>query len=154
MRKILFIFALMTIHIPFGLAQSTDVLTLTFQSGIKLRQIPEPGGQYSITQLCTDQIDSIITNGNVKFIHSKVGRVRDCLFEYQIRNDTLVAVTLETYDSKQTERLHTQVLKQYGDPTDTSPQPDIIYQYAGPKITAELYSTEDRSSGKLVVRRK
>src|SRR5688572_15609531 len=78
----------------------TKILTLTWNSGPKMKKIPTPGGYYKFTQLCFTELDSVIRNGNVGFKHSKVGKIKDCFYQQQIRNDTLAAIVILTEDTK------------------------------------------------------
>lgn len=83
-----------------GVSEDQPVLTLTYQHGIKLNSIQEPGGPFMFKQLCTTKVDSIISSGNVIFKKSKIGKIKNCDFQWQIREDTLRAIIIETFREK------------------------------------------------------
>ena len=96
---------------------NAQILTLTYFHGIKMKQLQEPGKPYMFIQLCTTQIDSIISTGNVIFEDSKIGKIKDCTYRMEIRKDTLKTIIIETTTPKSTEQALSQAIQQFGAPT-------------------------------------
>ncbi len=82
--------------------------------GIQVESIITPGTKHIIIQKCIPEMDSIISNGNVSFNHSIVGKIQDCTFEYQIRQDTLKTIVIRTFKKINTEQAIEQLNFQYG----------------------------------------
>lgn len=90
--------------------------TLKYQGGIVLSAIDVPGKRFSFKQSCTTEIDSIIKSGNVSFAHARIGKIRNCYYEFQIRQDTLQAILLQSEKVKTGKQVLEQAELQFGVP--------------------------------------
>ncbi len=121
-----------------SLSEDQPVLTLTYQHGIKLNSIQEPGGPFMFKQLCTTKVDSIISSGNVIFKKSKIGKIKNCDFQWQIREDTLRAIIIETFREKNTQQVIKQVTSQFGSPVETNDAMITTYEWGRKSEKSEL----------------
>ena len=140
-----------------GFSQDMTVQTLTYPKGIELNEIPMPGGPFLLKQACTTEIDSMIPidNINIKNKNSQVGLIKSCIFEWQVRQDSLFAVTIETFNRKQTDLAIKQAIKQYGEPRINIRDGHTVYNWMYEKEDSHLKAemlVDDLSKGsKLVV---
>lgn len=110
--------------------------TLMYQHGLRLKNIDIPGKPYKIRQACTNQFDSIISNGTVGFKHSKVGKITSCCYNYQISNDTLQNVIIYTYKGRNTKQAIAQLTMQFGQPQISQLNAGTSYQW--PAVNSQI----------------
>jgi hypothetical protein len=97
--------------------ENTNLITLTYQHGVKLDKIQEPGNSFVFKQFCTTKIDSVISSGNIIMKNSKIGLIKNCNYQWQIREDTLRTIIIETLKKKNTNQLLNQASAQFGTAT-------------------------------------
>jgi len=103
-------------HYSIGQENQENIVGLEYQSGIKLDSIIYPGGKRIFKQFCTTEIDSVIRSGNISFKESSVGAISNCIFQYQIRNDTLASIMISTDNKINTRAALKQGELQFGEP--------------------------------------
>lgn len=109
--------------------EDPTIWTLTYNHGIKLDSIQTPGIPYTVKQFCTTEIDSVISSGNIIFKGSKVGKIKKCNLQWQIREDTLRAIVIETLGEKYTQQVIKQAENQFGLPEVISSPPITTYEW-------------------------
>lgn len=135
--------------------EDPTIWTLTYNHGIKLDSIQTPGIPYTVKQFCTTEIDSVISSGNIIFKGSKVGKIRKCNLQWQIREDTLRTIVIETEEEKYTQQILKQAGAQFGLPVVTSSPPATTYEWRRKLESAEmkvfLTVTAETGAGLLTV---
>lgn len=139
-----------------GRVEDPPVMTLTYRHGIKLDSIHVPGVPFMFKQLCTTRIDSVISSGNVIFKESRIGKIRSCDFQWQIRNDTLDAIVIETFKERNTDQVVKQLTSQFGSPVETGETATTVYTWsrklAVSEVKAVLVVDKKEGTGVLTVR--
>ena len=135
--------------------EGQPILTLTYHHGIKLDSIQEPGSPFMFKQLCTTKVDSIVSSGNVIFKKSKIGKIKNCDFQWQIREDTLRAIVIETFREKNTQQVINQVTSQFGSPVATNDSITTTYEWRRKSeksdLRAILVVNKKEATGILIV---
>jgi hypothetical protein len=130
---------------------------LTYHHGLKLDKIQEPGNEFVFKQFCMplNMVDSVISSGNIKFKGSKIGKITDCVLEWQIRDDTLRKIIIETSKEKQTNQAIAQATDQFGDPTEVKSNNTSSYRWdvqtQKNKFTVQLIVSEDQTTGTMTI---
>lgn len=122
----------------FAQDESSAIITLTYHHGVKLDKIQEPGNRYVFKQLCTTAIDSVISSGNIIMERSKIGKIKNCNYQWQIREDTLRAVVIETNNKKNTKQVILQATSQFGSPTEIQTTLNTTYEWSRQKVKSEI----------------
>lgn len=131
--------------------------TLIYQHGMKLDKIQEPGNKLVFKQFCIPltTMDSVVSSGNIKFKGSKIGMIKDCILQWQIRQDTLREITIETSKKKNTRQVITQATNQFGDPTEVKTNETTTYiwdvESQNKKFTAQLLVSVDQENGIMTI---
>ena len=159
MLKTLLLSLLAPFSILYGQHEETDLITMTYHHGIKLDKIDEPGKKFVFMQLCTTEIDSVISSGNIKLLDSKIGKIKNCVYQWQIRCDTLDSVIIETFKYKNTQQLILQATNQFGNATKINKDASTIYEWnkstEKSKFTARLNVDETKDIGSMsIIRQK
>ncbi len=139
-----------------GQEESTKIITLTYFHGIKMKQLQEPGKPYMFIQLCTTEIDSVISTGNITFEDSKIGKIKKCNYRMEIRKDTLKTIFIETFTPKSTDQALSQATQQFGAPTtvitdDMTDKYIWIIESKSNRFSVELISDKAQKSGTLIL---
>ena len=106
-------------------------------------------------QLCTTKVDSIVSSGNVIFKKSKIGKIKNCDFQWQIREDTLRAIVIESFREKNTQQVINQVTSQFGSPVATNDSITTTYEWRRKSeksdLRAILVVNKKEATGILIV---
>ncbi len=134
----------------------SQVVGLEYFNGIQLDSINEPGKQRLFKQLCTNEIDSMIHSGNIKFNKSSVGLIQNCGYTYQVRNDTLASIIIQTNKKGFTEQLIAQATKQYGESIQSKEGKIIHYKWStklsnGTVIITSMSTSKNHKKAKMVI---
>ena len=114
----------------FTFGQSTkDTVALEYFHGVNLEKIPEPGIRMRFIQRCITLVDSVISIGHISFNHSIIGIIEDCLFQYKIVHDTLVAVVIKTKKKINAQQVIDQSTTQFGKPDIKSENSSVLYTW-------------------------
>ena len=155
MNAIILISFLSSCSLLYGQDDGSEILTLTYRHGVKLNKIQEPGSKFMLKQLCTTAIDSIISSGNVTMQKSKIGKIKNCNYQWQIREDTLRTIIIETSKYKYTKQVIKQATSQFGDPTEIKNNQSAIYEWIKKtdltNIKAKLLVDEVKGTGKMTI---
>lgn len=141
----------------FGQDVDVNIPTLNYHHGLKLDKIQEPGNKFLFKQFCFPGtvIDSVISSGNIAFKGSKIGKIKDCLLQWQIREDTLKAVIIETFKEKNTKQLLQQASSQFGIPIENKSVPNKTYEWrretSKSDTKAKLVMDKEQKKGILTV---
>lgn len=138
-----------------GQTNTQKVLTLEYQHGINLDSIDEPGKFFNIRQLCTNTIDSVLRTANVGFKHSKIGKIKDCFYQYQIRQDTIRTILIRTNKTKSTDQTINQTDLQFGVPIKTIDNENVSYTWSkltkNKNMIAKMTTTQARKKSTLTI---
>ncbi len=132
----------------FAFAQTTkDTIKLEYFSGIKLEKIPETGNKMTFVQLCTKEVDSVVSTGHISFNHSSIGKIEDCLLQYKIEKDTLRSFVIKTRKKNNTQQVIDQSTIQFGKPEIKTDKNRVLYSWKyvvndKKTLIAEMWTTK------------
>lgn len=138
------------------MAQDAHTLRVKEISPMELEEIIRPGRPFRLIQYWDASSDSIIGQGNIEFRNSNVGLVEKCSFKFNLRNDSLNAVVLQTDTPPFTTQLIGQANAQYGQPEVTAKGKKRVYTWknedsSGHWVQAKLMTNKKLKSGTLHV---